>query len=91
MLASACPNGKIGKCTLEHFKENCPLRTLEMAFQSIKISKYSMGKKPPDPHSGSPSQQTCDSLMTRKYPDFTYSKGWTVCITMCIYNSAFDT
>ena len=49
MLASACPNGKIGKCTLEHFKENCPLRTLEMAFQSIKISKYSMGKNPQTP------------------------------------------
>ena len=46
--------------------------------------KIFYGKKPSDPRSGSPSWQTCDSLMIKKYPDFTYSKGWTVCITMCI-------
>ena len=43
------PKWQNGKCTLEHLKQNCPLRTLEMAFQSIKISKYSMGKNPQTP------------------------------------------
>ena len=39
----------------------CPLRTLEMAFQRTKISKFSGGSMPPDPPSALPLQRSPDS------------------------------
>ena len=46
----------------------CPLRMLEMAFQSIKISKLSGGAGP-RPHSSSCLWLSCHSSMTEKYSD----------------------
>jgi len=48
----------------------CPLRMLEMAFQSIKISKLS-GEAGHHPHSGSPLWLSRHSSMIEKYTDFT--------------------
>ena len=43
--------------------------------------KIFQGKKPPDPPSRSSDRHSRDSSVIEKYPDFTYSKGWTVWIT----------
>ena len=50
----------------------CPLRTLEKAFQSTKISKVSGGACPPDPPSGWPLQRSPDSSVIKK-KDFIYT------------------
>ena len=59
---------------------NCLLRTLEIAFQSIKISKVSRGAchiAPP------PAARVFDACVFRLWLNrrtlFLYSKGWTVC------------
>ena len=52
---------------------DCP-----MAFQIIKISNF-VWEKPPRSPSGTPNRCSHDSLVFKKYPNFTYSKGWTVC------------
>ena len=41
--------------------------------------KIFQGKKPQTP-SGSPNRHSRDSWVIEKYPDFTFSKGWTVWI-----------
>ena len=55
----------------------CPLRKLEMAFQSIKISKFT-GEGCPKPPSRSPFQRSSDSSVIKKNLDFIYLKSWTV-------------
>ena len=55
--------------------KDCPLRTQKWYF---KISKFSGGECPQTPLSSSPLQHSRDSVTIEKYPDFTYSKGWTV-------------
>ena len=52
-----------------NFDRICPLRTLEMMFQSIKILKFSGGACPPDPPSGWPLQRSPD-LIKKKTPRF---------------------
>ena len=42
--------------------ENCALRTLEIAFRFINLSRH--------------------SVLITKYPDFTFSKGWTACTVL---------
>ena len=54
----------------------CPFRMLEMTFQSIKISKLS-GQAGPHPLAAHAPLRHLS--MIEKHPDFTYSKGWTVC------------
>ena len=57
---------------------DCPLKTLEIAFQSFSDVKIFLGKKTPDPPSGSPNGCLCDSLVIEKYPHFAYLKSWAV-------------
>ena len=47
----------------------CPLRKLEMAFQSITISKFSGEACPPTP-------------VVVKNDDFMYLRSWTACVNM---------
>ena len=47
-----------------------------MAIESFKISQFSGGCIPHDPHSGLPLGPLQDLSMINKYPDFKYSKGW---------------
>ena len=54
----------------------CSLRKLEMAFQSIKISKLT-GEACPKPPNGSPLQRSSDSSVIKNL-DFIYLKSWTV-------------
>ena len=58
----------------------CPLRTLEMAFQSTKISKFSGGACPQTPPTGWPLHCSPDSSVIKKQKkhDFIYLKSWTV-------------
>ena len=61
-----------------NFHRIYPLRTLEMTFQSTKISKFS-GEHAPDPPSAWPLQRSPDSKVIKKRPhDFIYLKSWTV-------------
>ena len=55
----------------------CPLRTLEIAFQSITISNF-LGQHDPHAPNGSRLRLWRDSSVIEKYPNFTYSIGWTV-------------
>ena len=87
LKSSTCTQIKISKKNgnrfvrfSEHFRQNFPLRTLEMAFRASRFQNFP-GEKPPDPPSRSPDQHSRDSSVIEKYPDFTYSKGWTVWIT----------
>ena len=52
-----------------------------MTFQSILISNFSREECPPTPlvtRQFGPLRDS--SSVIKKYPDFTYSKGWTVCL-----------
>ena len=44
----------------------CPLRTLELAFHSTKISKFFWGSMLPDPLSGLPLQRSPDLSVIKK-------------------------
>ena len=55
------------------------LGTLKMTLRASRFQNF-LGKKPQDPPSGSPDRHSRDSSVIEKYPDFTYSKGWTVSI-----------
>ena len=68
----------INLCDLANiFRQNCHLTTLEIAFQRFSAFKIFLGKKKPDPPSGSPNRRFCDSLVIEKYPHFAYIKSWT--------------
>ena len=57
----------------------CPLRTLEMAFQSTKISKFSGGACPQTPLVVGPfSARLIRRSLKDKNHDFIYLKSWTV-------------
>ena len=63
----------------EHFRQNCPLKTLEIAFQSFSDFKIFVGEKTPD----QPSGYLIDASVIRwcrieKYPHSAYLKSWTV-------------
>ena len=63
---------------------NFPLWKIEMLFQTIKISKFwggGGGSISPQPPYGLHLQCLQDSSVIEKCPDFTYSKGWTVCVS----------
>ena len=45
--------------------KNCPLRTLEMAFQQIKISNFSGGAWPQISSGGSPLQHSPETLVIK--------------------------
>ena len=63
----------------EHFRQNCPLGTLEMALRASKFQNF-LGEKTPRPAKPFTRSALNDSSVIEKYPDFTYSKGWTVWI-----------
>ena len=56
----------------------CPLRTLEMAFQSTKISKFSGGAWPQTPLVPGPFSACLIHRSLKKKHDFIYLKSWTV-------------
>ena len=57
----------------------CPLRTLEMAFQSTKISKFYGGACPQTPLVAGPfSARLIGQWFKKKTHDFKYLKSWTV-------------
>ena len=57
----------------------CPLRTLETAFQSTKISKFSREACPQTPLVAGPfSARLIHQLLKKKPHDFIYLKSWTV-------------
>ena len=63
------------------FDRNCSLRTLEMEFQSIEISKFFGGACPHTPYWLTPS--AFDHFISILiYPGFSCLKGWTVCMTV---------
>ena len=65
-----------------HLDRNCPLKTLEKAFQSIKSSKFSGVACPLPLVWARTLSAPVHSLMIEKCLDFTYSKGWTVCVVL---------
>ena len=56
----------------------CPLRTLEMAFQSTKISKFSGGACPQTPLVPGPFSACLIDRSLKKNHDFIYLKSWTL-------------
>ena len=62
----------------QYFGKNSSSQDTRIAFQRIKISKFSEVAYFQIP-CGSHPQRSRDSLVIEKYPDFTYLKGCTVC------------
>ena len=60
---------------------NCPLWTIEMGFQTIKISKFFWVAFPHNPLMAHAFSCLRDSSVIEKCPDYTYSKGWTVFVS----------
>jgi len=63
---------------LLNLAKNCPLRTLEMAFQVRQDFKF-FREKPPDPLAAHPIGAPVTRQCLKNIPNFTYTKGWTVC------------
>lgn len=59
------------------FDKSCLFRTLEMAFQRIKILKSLFGRGP-YLEAGPFGSRVIPRLLIYIYSDFTYSKGWRV-------------
>ena len=62
---------------LLNLAKNCPQNT-GSGFSGHQDFKF-FREKPPRSPSRSPNRCSCDSSVFKKYPNFTYSKGWTVC------------
>ena len=61
---------------------NCPLWTIENnAVSDHQDFKILGGSIPPQPAYGSRLQCLQDSSVIEKCPNYTYSKGWTVCVS----------
>ena len=56
----------------------CPLGTLEMAFQTTKISKFFWGSMPQTPLVPGPFSARLIGRSLKKTHDFIYLKSWTV-------------
>ena len=84
---------KSNTCTRRHTNKNTEKMTINLLnLISKKLSSQNtgngfsghqdckcLGEKPPTSPSGTPNRCSCDSSVFKKYPSFTYSKGWTVC------------
>ena len=64
---------------------NYPLRTLEMAFQNIKIWNVSGGAWPHNPLAVRVFSAGESFISDWKYPNFTYLKDWTVWVSFSPY------
>ena len=70
---------KKGKKNNQFSERNRPLRTQEQRFRALKFEIF-WGSMLPDPAKDSHPRRSRDviRILFKKYPDFTYSNGWTV-------------
>ena len=63
----------------EHFRQELCSQKTRNGVSEYQDFKLFWGRLILEPPSGSPLRNTRDSSIIKKYPDFTYSKGWTIC------------